>query len=548
MLHAAVVPVDRHPVLQRLFAGQRIGVVRVGIAQKIPRRTGPLGHRVRLAPGRAAAARAGRVDPLRHVGQGRLAVVGQRVGTDVRQPQRELVFRHRDIAAFRAADDGDRLAPVPLAREDPVAQLVVDLGAPDALLCKEFRDFLFRLLHGQAVQDSGVDHGSRVAVRKSLLLDVAARDDLHNGKAEFFGERPVARVVGGDRHDGARPVGHQHVIGDENRDFFSIHGVDRAHAVQPDAGLLFILGKLGALKIRFSGRLVPIGADLVPVFDLRGPFFQIGMLGGKDHIGRAVERVRPGGVDGQDVPRRRGEIHFRSGRAADPVALLRLHALRVIDQVEVVYQSLRIGRDFEHPLRLHLPDDFAAAPLADAVHDLLVGQHAFARSAPVDGHLFFVGEAALEKLQENPLRPPVVFRIRRVDFTGPIERKPKGLKLLPEPGDVLPGDDGGMNVVFDGVILGRKAERVPADRVQHVVALHAALARDDVHRRVGARMPHMQPLPRRVRELDQRVVFRSGKIVGSMKHARFFPSFLPFALNLLWIVFHFWFVPSLKSE
>jgi hypothetical protein len=41
-----------------------------------------------------------------------------------------------------------------------------------------------------------------------------------------------------------------------------------------------------------------------------------------------------------------------------------------------------------------------------AVNDLLVCQHSAQCRAPVDGHLCLIGQALLEQLQEDPLRPP----------------------------------------------------------------------------------------------------------------------------------------------
>ena len=47
---------------------------------------------------------------------------------------RELVLWHRHDAVVDAVDDRDGAAPEPLARHQPVAQAVVDLADPDALL------------------------------------------------------------------------------------------------------------------------------------------------------------------------------------------------------------------------------------------------------------------------------------------------------------------------------------------------------------------------------------------------------------------------------
>ncbi len=144
----------------------------------------------------------------------------------------------------------------------------------------------------------------------------------------------------------------------------------------------------------------------------------------------------------------------------------------------------------------------------------------------------------LEKLQENPLGPFVILRVRGVDLAGPVKGYAEGFELLLEAGHIFLCDDGGMHVIFDREVFGRQAERIPADGIQDVVALHAALARDDVERRVGARMADVQPLPGGVGKFDQRIVLRLVRMVGSVENARFLPFFLPAFLNRFMFVFH----------
>ena len=134
MLHAAVVPIDGAPVLLGFLGDRRLIVVRVHIAQEIPAGAGPLRHGIGLALGGAAAARAGSVDPVGHLGQGAFAVVGRLIALDLRQNDGQLILGDRHPAALRAGDHRDGLAPVALAGEDPVAQLVVDLFMAPSLL------------------------------------------------------------------------------------------------------------------------------------------------------------------------------------------------------------------------------------------------------------------------------------------------------------------------------------------------------------------------------------------------------------------------------
>ena len=138
VLHAAVVPVDRSPILLGFLRDGHILVMRVHIAQIIPRRASPLGHGVGLALCRTAAARAGGVDPVGHLGNGAFAVVRRLIALDLRQNQRQLIFRYGHPTALGAGDHRNGLTPVALTREDPVAQLVVDLLMSPALVNRIF--------------------------------------------------------------------------------------------------------------------------------------------------------------------------------------------------------------------------------------------------------------------------------------------------------------------------------------------------------------------------------------------------------------------------
>ena len=60
-----------------------------------------------------------------------------------------------------------------------------------------------------------------LAVGKGLFFNVAALDHLDDGQAEHLGKVVVALVVRRHRHDGARAVGHEHIVGNENGNFLS---------------------------------------------------------------------------------------------------------------------------------------------------------------------------------------------------------------------------------------------------------------------------------------------------------------------------------------
>ena len=218
------------------------------------------------------------------------------------------------------------------------------------------------------------------------------------------------------------------------------------------------------------------------------------MLGRHDEERRAEERVGPGREDGQRLVQvALVEQHLGALGAADPVALHRQHALGpVLQQLHVVQQALGVVGDLEVPLRQDAALDQRAAALAVAVDDLLVGEHRLVDRAPVDGRLVLVGQAALEQLQEDPLRPAVVLGLGGRQLARPVDRPAHALHLLADRGDVLVRDVARVPALADRGVLGRQAERVVAHRVQHAQAVAAALMAERVADRVVLDVPHVQ--------------------------------------------------------
>ena len=534
VLHAAVVPVHGTPVVLSVLAHQSIGVVGIHIAQEVPAGTGPLRHGVGLALGSAAAAGAGGVDPIGHLGDGRLAVVGGLIALDLGQQQGQLALVHRLPAAFLTVDHGDRLAPVTLTGEDPVAQLEVDLGLADLLLLQPLGDDGDGVLNSQTVQELGVDHDAGLVLGgEGGLLDIlAAGDDLDDLAAELLGELPVTVVVSGNGHDGAGAVGGQNVVRDEDGDLLAVDGVDTLHAVQADTGLILV--QLGTLQIGLGSGDLLIGADLLGVGQLAllQPVSDQSVLGRQNHVGCAEQGVGTGGKD-HDVLTGGGlESDLGTGGAADPVLLLQLDALDEVDLIQIVDQALSIGGDLQHPLALLLADDGGAAALTAAVHDLLVGQDALTGGTPVHRHGGLIGQTLLEQLQEDPLSPLVVSGVGGVHNAVPVEGVTQHLQLLGEVGDVVAGHLGRMDVVLDGKVLGGQTEGVKAHGEQDVITVHALLAGDDVHSGVGTGMADMQTVAGGVGELYQTVELGLvGVTVGAGKGLLLIPLGLPLLFN-----------------
>ena len=206
----------------------------------------------------------------------------------------------------------------------------------------------------------------------------------------------------------------------------------------------------------------------------------------------------------------------------------------------VLQQLVCVVRDLEEPLlevpRLH----FRSATLAVAVDDVLVRNDRLVVRAPVDRRCLPVREAALEELQEQPLRPAVELGLVGRDLAVPVDRPAQPLHLLAHEDDVALGALARMLAVAERSILGRQAERVEAHRAQHAPAAPPAQVRLDIAHRVVEDVPHVER-PRRVREHLQlvpvalvRVLAGSG--VRLVEGAFRLPDALPLLLDCLWVV------------
>ena len=133
VLHTTVIPVNREPIFQSFLACKRFRVGRIGITQEIPGRTSPLRHGVGLSLCGSAAARTGRVDPIRHGSQRGLSVIRRHVAFHLGELQRKLGLIQGNEAALLTLYDGNGLTPVSLAGEHPVTQLIIGLAGANAL-------------------------------------------------------------------------------------------------------------------------------------------------------------------------------------------------------------------------------------------------------------------------------------------------------------------------------------------------------------------------------------------------------------------------------
>ena len=321
-------------------------------------------------------------------------------------------------AAIPVVDDGERLTPVALPAEQPVPELVGDRWRSEPALLQPRGDPGLRVLHAEAVECQrlvrGV-HRDAVVVERLRPLgggrvdgDTACGpprrgrlDHPHDREIEFPSELEVALVVRRDRHDGTRPVSHQHVVRHENRDALVVDGIAGV-GTRENAGLLVPFGL--PLELGLAGCERAVGADgfgrkhveaeRAPPLR-RSPCGPLGrhdlvedrVLGGEHHVSGAEQRVgaRREDVDLHVVVGVDRERDHRPRALPDPVPLHELDRLGPVEQIEVVEQAVGVFGDAQHPLLERPPEDGMVAAIAPPVRgDLFVREHRAEGGAPVD--------------------------------------------------------------------------------------------------------------------------------------------------------------------
>jgi len=144
-----------------------------------------------------------------------------------------------------------------------------------------------------------------------------------------------------------------------------------------------------------------------------------------------------------------------------------------------------------------------------ALDHLCVGQHGLAVGTPVDRRRLVLDESGLVESLEQPLVPPIVVRLTGGDFARPVVAKAHLLEFLAHAPDTRLRPGLGIGLSLERGVLGGEAERVPAHRVEHVVALHSAIASVGVRDRVVSDVTHVERA-RRVGKHAEDV----GRIVG----------------------------------
>ena len=341
--------------------------------------------------------------------------------------------------------------------------------------------------------------------------------------------------MGGHRHDRARPVLHQDVIGYPDRNPRA-RGRIRGVAAGEHAVLLFVL----AFFERAAGGPPYVVEHLISFRSSLNELRHQRMLGSERE-----ERCAKDGIGARredrdvDVELVHAEEQLRALRTADPVPLHGEHRFRPFQERHVVEQLVSVRRVAEEPLLEVLRLDHRATPFAPAVDHLLVRQDGLVVRAPLDRCLFPVRVSGFEKLQEEPLRPPVHLWLVARDLAAPIDRPAHPFHLFADGHDVVRDDLLRMTALADRRVLSIQAERVVAHGTKNVIPPAPVEAAKHVALRVVPHLPHVQRSGR-VRQhlqhvvLAKRWVFRIG--VRRDERTLVLPDPLPLRLDCLWVV------------
>jgi hypothetical protein len=223
------------------------------------------------------------------------------------------------------------------------------------------------------------------------------------------------------------------------------------------------------------------------------------MLSGNRHERRAKQGVGPGGkdLDLGHVGERLGQGKADAGPlgATDPVFL---HVQDFVGPLAlelptIVEDLLGVLGNPQEPLgQLALMNHRLTAP-AQAVFDLLIGEHRGTGRTPVDERAFAIGEALFEHLDEDALLVDEVLGLAGRQLVGPVVGLSDAVERSLHRLDVLDGPVARMNLGFDGGVFGRQTERIPAHRIQDAVSLHAVGAGQHIANRVIANVTHVEP-------------------------------------------------------
>ena len=336
--------------------------------------------------------------------------------------------------------------------------------------------------------------------------------------------------MGGDCHDAAGAVVGEDEVRRKDRHFSPRDGIQTVR-VEEDALLLIVFGGPHLLVLFFNllyeitdRSFAALSADEV---------HDEGVFGGDQHEGGAEDRVL---ARREDLDRGLPVGHREGGLAAvalaDPVPLHRKDPLGPAGEaVAAVEQLVDVGGDPEEPLvQVLLPDLRAATPAEARLH-LLVGEDRLALGAPVHRGALLVGEPLFVHPEEEELLPLVIFGFAGCELPVPVVAEAHPFELALHVFDIFMGPDRGVDALFDGGVLRRHAEGVPAHRMEDVEPLHPLVPGDDVADRIVPHMADVDPAGG-VRKHLEKIIFLFIRVFRDLEDPLFLPVLLPPFFNL----------------
>ena len=444
-----------HPVPLCVFRDEFSVIVGVEVPQVIPAGTRPLGHRVELPRVRDAVDID--VLPIilcldeqrcRHS----VFVIRdvRRVVVDLRKSKGKILERHCPQLTVRTMKDRDRLAPVALTREEPVTKLVCDRPFACTVEFEPSDGRAFGVLYVQPIEEATVHGRPLTGVR--ITFEVGGR--LHGSddrQIERLSELPVADILAGYGHDRTCAVSHEDVVGDEDGDVLPVERIDRVRAGE-HTGLVALFDL--PLQFGFPRRRQAIGLDrggrvvdakspgrlraLWP--DVGGDLINKRMLRCHNHVGRTEDGVGAGREHLQlavtcDLKHDVGALG-----SPDPVPLHRDDRVGPVHGFEVVKEPIGIRSDPKHPLAQGTLEHRVIAPFgATFCRHFLVRQDGAKGGAPVDGDLIDVGKSlavqmcsAISRRQVVP-RSAVCVLLACLQFLDKFRDRSRLLEVFVEP-------------------------------------------------------------------------------------------------------------------
>ena len=258
----ADVQINRHPVSLFLCGENLLIILRIEIAKIIPARASPLRHGVRFTTSLESGLFVDDVHPIRSERKRRFRCPAWLEFLKIRQAQRKLAFVERLECSIFKMKNRNRFTPVTLTREEPIAQLVLHLSLSQSLRTDPLDHSLLCIFKLQAVERHFVIcrayRNPVCLVDVCFFADITTGNNFHDRQIEFLRKLVVAFIVAWHRHNRARAVSHQHIIGNPNRDLMLCCRVDCEPAGR-DAGLgcinstLKIALELCLIAILFNG-------------------------------------------------------------------------------------------------------------------------------------------------------------------------------------------------------------------------------------------------------------------------------------------------------